>query len=113
MYYAKDANEQLILDSEISVVVLGRGERFFLFRSGETTLEEAQTVARLNGYTYCGVIGVTDGEAKVVCESDAASLRTMLHAGLAFAGMIAESLKQNQLSADFCERLYALPDPRA
>jgi hypothetical protein len=107
-----DTHEQLVFDSEISVAVLGKGEEFILVRLGKG-LDDTSADAMDNGYSYAGVIGIKDGVPGVQCEPDPASMRVMVLAGLAFAGMIAEQLKQHQMSTDFCERLFALPDPRS
>ena len=106
-----DTHEQLVFDSEISVAVLGKDEKFIFVRLGQDSVDYALADAKDNGYAYAGVIGIKDGVPSVQCEPDPASMRVMVLAGLAFAGMIAE-MQKHQMSTDFCERLFALPDLR-
>ncbi len=102
-------------DDELTVGVLGRGKEFFLVRIGGNNIwrGEVQSVAQAYGYAYCGLIEIKDGEPKVTIEPDADSMQVMGPCGIAFSQLIAECLKRKQLSVEFCERLYSLPDPRA
>jgi hypothetical protein len=109
-----DAHETLVFDSEISVAVLGRGAEFVLIRlNGE--IDDATTVRAIErGFRYCGCLGVKDGVPGVRCEPDADALFTMCFAGLEFAVMVAERLKQKAKGegVEWLTALFALEDPR-
>ncbi len=109
-----DATERLVVDSEMSTAVLGRGSEFILVDlSGET--DAAMEAARARGFSYCGCLAVVNGQATAQPEPDADAMLTMLYAGLAFAHLVADRLTPPQPKSDSVEwltRLYALPDTR-
>ncbi len=100
-------------DTELTVAVLGKGKEFFLVRMGDNNYAgEIRSIVAAYDYSYCGLIHIKDGEPKVAIEPDAESALVMAHAGLHLSELIAGCLQRKQLSAQYCERLFALPDPR-
>src|SRR5258708_13337164 len=108
-----DAMEQLVFDSEISVAVMGRGGEFVLVRLDGGIDETATEEAARKGYAYCGCLGIKDGVPGAKCEPDPDCVYTMMHAGLAFAQLVADRLKQKPKGdgVECLTRLFALPDP--
>jgi hypothetical protein len=109
-----DAQEQLVMEGEISVAVLGKGAEFVLIELQGDIDEAATSQAREKGYAYCGVLGVKDGTAGAKCEPNPDAVYTMMHAGLAFAQLVADRLKQKPKGdgAEWLAALFALDDPR-
>jgi hypothetical protein len=106
-------SELLNFDTELTVAVLGRGKEFFLVRMGDNDYAgEIKSIVAAYDYSYCGLIQIKDGEPKVAIEPDPESAFVMAHAGLHLSELIAGCLQRKQLSAQFCERLYSLPDTR-
>lgn len=110
---AIDEQEQLAFDSEIAFGVLGRAGEFTLIplagdEDGALTVE-----AFARGHRYCGVLAVVDGQAAAKCEPDMDAVYTMMHAGLAFAQMVADRLKPKNDFVRFAEGLFRLSDTRA
>jgi hypothetical protein len=110
-----DAQEQLSRDSEISVAVLGKAKEFVLIRIDGPIDEAARATAVERGFAYCGVMGVKDGQAGVICEPFSDAAYTMMHAAIAFGAQVAERLREKPKgdSVEWLERLWQLPDPRA
>jgi hypothetical protein len=108
-----DAQEQMVMDSEISVGVLGKGADFVLIPIEDGPIDEAATEDALSkGYVYCGVMGVKNGQPGVKCEPNPDAVFTMMHAALAFAQQVAEMLRPKGDELEFLERLYRLQDGR-
>jgi hypothetical protein len=109
-----DAQEQLVMEGEISVAVLGKGAEFVLIELQGEIDEDATDAAREKGYTYCGVLGVKDGTAGAKCEPHPDCVFTMMHAALAFAQLVADRLKQKPKGdgVAWLQRLFELPDTR-
>jgi hypothetical protein len=109
-----DAQEQLVFGGEISVAVLGKGADFVLIELQGEIDEDATEDAREKGYTYCGVLGVKDGQAGAKCEPHPDAVYTMLHAGLAFAQLVADRLKPPPKGdgVEWLTALFALEDSR-
>lgn len=108
-----DEQQQLTWDSEVSVAVLGRGGDFVLVNLADP-IEDASKEAQVKGFHFCGVLAVKSGEPIAKCESDMDSVYTMMHAGLEFARLVADRLKQQQAgdAVAWLGRLYTLEDPR-
>jgi hypothetical protein len=113
-YDSHAAQDQLILDSDISVSVLGRNGDFVLVSLSDD-VDSAIETAAAKGWVYCGVLAVTkDGQAGARCEQDPDCIYTMMHAALAFAQKVADRLRL-QVAGDavhWLESLYRLEDPR-
>jgi hypothetical protein len=112
-----DAQHQLIFESQISVGVLGKGEDFVLIplRGDGTPFDEAEVdAARDRGLEYCGVLGLKDGVPGAKCEPNPDCIYTMMHAGLAFAQLVADKLRPKPKgdAVDWLTRLFELPDTR-
>jgi hypothetical protein len=111
-----DAHEQLAWDSEagVSVAVLGKGEDFVLISLDGQIDEAATATALAKGFSYCGVLGIKNGQAAVKCEPDSNAVYTMMHAALAFAAQVAERLREKPKgdAVEWLESLYRLPDTR-
>jgi len=109
-----DAHEQLVFGGEISVAVLGRGADFVLIELQGEIDEDATDAAREKGYTYCGVLGVKDGQAGAKCEPHPDCIYTMMLAGLAFAQLVADKLRAKPKGdgVEWLTALFALEDPR-
>jgi hypothetical protein len=108
--------EQLILDSEIAMAVLGAAGDFVLIGLGpDDEIEAAMATAVKRGFSYCGVLVVTkDGQAAAKCEPDMDSISTCLKAALAFAHVVADRLKQPPKGdgVEWLKKLHELRDPR-
>lgn len=109
-----DAPERIAMTGEVSVAVLGKGADFVLIDITGPIDDAATTAALAKGFSYCGVMGVKDGEAGVKCEPNADAAFTMMHAALAFASQIAGRITEKPKgdSREWLERLYTLPDMR-
>jgi hypothetical protein len=105
-----DATEQLVFDSEICVGVLGNGRDFVLIRIGDVDPldQPAIEAAIAKGYFYCGALGLKNGEAAAQCEPHLDCISTMMHAGLAFAHLVADRLREQQPKGDGAEFLAQL-----
>jgi hypothetical protein len=101
-------------ESEISVAVLGKGGDFVLIRLDGEIDASATDAALARGFSYCGVMGVKNGQASVRCEPNPDAAVTMLHAALAFGTQVAERLRPQPEGdgVEWLERLYQLPDTR-
>jgi hypothetical protein len=111
----QESQRQLILQSELSVVVFGKGEDFALLRCNEPAsgIEEAHDAGQ-RGMTFCGVLGLTeDGPKADICPNPEA-LSIMMLAGFEFALMVAARMKRKQTDdfVRFAEGLHRLPDER-
>lgn len=110
-----DPQQQLVWDSEISAVVLGKGEQYFLIPLHFNEHAQAVTlsIARERGYAYCGVMGFKDGQCAVKCEPGMEL--TMCAAAFGFALLhVAPKLSAAQTddSLDWLTKLHALKDER-
>ena len=110
-----DPHRQLVWDSEVSAVVLGKGEQYFLIPLHFNEHAEAITlqIARERGYGYAGVMGFKDGNCAARCEPGMEL--TMCAASFAFALLyVAPLLKtaKKDDSVSFLEDLLKLEDPR-
>jgi hypothetical protein len=118
----QESQRQLIRESEFTVVVLGKGEDFVLLRANgydnDSDVSEARDAGQ-RGMSFCGVLALTDdGQLKAdINPANIGAVYTMTFAGLAFVHLVAERLKSQEHpksdSAEFLERLFALPDTRA
>jgi len=109
-----DAQEQLILESEIAMGVLGKGDEFILVPL-DGPIEAATMVAVARGFVYSGTFTVTKhGESAALFEPDLESAHVMLCASFAFARLIADRLRPQSKDdfAQFAERMWSLEDPR-
>ena len=112
-----DATEQLAFESEICCAVLGNGRDFVLVHLSQPGGMDQAVIdeAIKNGFFYCGILGLKDGQAEVQCEPDLGSIRTMMYAGLAFSRLVADRLHESQSKGDAAEwldRLFQIPDNR-
>jgi len=108
-----DAQQQLVWDSEISVVVLGKGTEFVLVPLGEPgpIPKEITEDAKRRGLRFCGVLGrFKDGSAGMECEPDVESMSVMARACFGFAGLLE---RQTGDSAEWLKKLWTLPDTRS
>jgi hypothetical protein len=103
--------KELILTSELSALVFGRGEDFVLFRLDKEEQDETihQQIAerRLN---FCGVFGFRNGEAIALLATDNPSAAyPACFAGLAFARIVADRLKEPRGDGvEWLERLWRM-----
>jgi hypothetical protein len=107
-----DASEQIAWSSELAWAVLGKGAEFVLIDLTGPIDDATTATALAKGFTYCGVMGVKDGQAGVKCEPTLDAAVTMTHAALAFAAQMAGRTEPKGDSLEWLERLYMLPDPR-
>jgi hypothetical protein len=113
-----DAHEQLVIESEISFAVVGKGENFILVRldsEGAPLDEAAIENARERDFAYCGVLGVKDGNVGVQFAPDnPTALYTMMFAGLAFAHEVADRLRPQPKgdAVEWLKALFAMKDSR-
>ena len=94
-----DSQERLVWNSDFAVGVLGSGEQFVLIplKGGDaSTVDALKQDAFGKGYGYCGVLAVVDGEAQAKCEPDLSAVYTMMYAGLAFAHLVTDRIRQNR-----------------
>ena len=108
-----DAQEQLVLDSEKAVCVLGNGSAFMLVEL-DREVESAKEAAIERGFEYCGVMCVVRGQAVAQCEPRPDCWLTMMHAALAFTQLVADRLRPHPKgdALAWLEALYRLPDTR-
>ena len=111
----QESQRQLILESEFTVVVLGKGEDFVLLRCNDDASDVAEARdAGQRGMTFCGVLALTqDGQLKAdISPDNTGAVYTMKFAGLAFVHLVVDRLKsQAQPKGDAVEwltRLFAL-----
>jgi hypothetical protein len=113
-----NTHRQLILESDLSVIVMGKGEEFIIVRLDGTDEYDEITKAEIaaKGYSFCGVLGLKDGQPCASCNSrgDLAVVHLMMLAGMTFAHVVVDRLKDQakRESASWLERLYSLPDTR-
>ena len=109
-----DAHQQLAYESEIAYAVLGRSGSFTLVKLSGEIEPDVSAEALTKGYAYCGMVGVRNGQAIAQCESDADSLLTMVHAGVAATQLLAEHLirPKEADAVGWLESLYCLADTR-
>jgi hypothetical protein len=109
--------KQLILESEFSAIVLGRGEEFVIVRLQCDDDDATGHEAIAQGLRFCGVLAMRDGAPVAKVEpSNPGAIYTMMFAGLRFAHMVVERERPRTRtkgdSVDFLSRLFALDDPR-
>jgi hypothetical protein len=109
-----DAHETLVVESEISVAVMGRDEDFVLIRLQGEIGEDLTSQGREKGYAYCGVLGVKGGQAGAKCAPNPDAVYTMMRAALGFAQLFADRLKQKSQgdAVGWLTALFGLPDTR-
>lgn len=113
----QQSQKELILTSEYSVVVLGKGSDFVLLRcSGDdaSDIAEARDAAQ-RGMAFFGVLAYRDGEAVAdITPDNIGAVYVMLHAGLAFSLLVCDRLKRQQTDdfLRFAEGLHSLNDTR-
>ena len=108
------AHDELIRESEICFAVMGRDGRFSLFEitAPKPLDEELVSAVVANGYSYCGVVGLSGGLVLTRHEPDPDSWITVAHAARAAALAIGDRLRGKCDTSDWLELLYALPDRR-
>jgi hypothetical protein len=113
----RETQRQLILTSEYSVVVFGKGDDFTLLKCNDdaSDVSEARDASQ-RGMRFCGVLALTeDGQAKAdISPTNPAAVYTMMLAGFSFALMVADRMKQKQTDnfVRFAEGLHSLDDRR-
>jgi hypothetical protein len=114
----QESQRQLILNSEFTALVLGKGEDFVLLRCNgnddDSEMSEARNAGE-RGMVFCGVLALEDGQLKAdISPTNPAAVYTMMLAGLAFTPMIADRMKRKQTDdfVRFAEVLHRLDDPR-
>ena len=117
----QESQRQLMLESEFTVIVFGKGEDFVLLRANgddnDSDVSGAADAAQ-RGMKFCGVLALTqDGQPKADLNPDnPGAIYTMMFAGLAFVHLVADRLKSQAQpksdSAEWLTRLFVLPDDR-
>jgi hypothetical protein len=114
----QESQRQLILHSEFTALVFGKGEDFVLLRvncdGDDSDISEAKNAGE-RGMVFCGVLGLEDGQPKAdISPTNPAAVYTTMLAGLSFALMVADRMKQKQTDdfVRFAEGLYRLDDRR-
>jgi hypothetical protein len=115
----QESQQQLMLESEFTVIVLGKGEDFVLLRANgddnDSDVAEAADAAQ-RGMKFCGVLALTqDGEPKAdLNPANPGAIYTMMFAGLAFVHLVVDRLKRQQTDdfVRFAEGLHGLEDLR-
>src|SRR5437762_3508511 len=97
----QESQRQLILHSEFTALVFGKGEDFVLLRANcdddDSDISEAKNAGE-RGLDFCGVLALTeDGQLKAdISPTNPAAAYTMMLAGLAFTPMVADRMKRKQ-----------------
>jgi hypothetical protein len=115
----QESQRQLILHSEFTALVFGRGEDFVLLRvncdGDDSDISEAKSAGE-RGMVFCGVLALTEDEqAKAdISPTNPAAVYTMMLAGFSFALMVADRMKRKQTDdfVRFAEGLHRLEDSR-
>jgi hypothetical protein len=109
-----DGQSEFVLGSEVCVAVLGRGLDFVLIDISQELDEAVTEDAIKKGFAYCGALAVKNGEAGARCEPHPDCVFTMMHAGMAFAQLVADMLRAKPKGdgVEWLTALYSLPDPR-
>ncbi len=109
-----DSIQQFVKDAELCVAVLGKQENFIFVDLIGKLSEDASDAALAKGYQFCGVLGLYGGVAGARCEPGPENLQTMVHAGLAWAQIVAAKLKPHAKGDEvaWLEALHELPDTR-
>ena|SRR5437660_1188586 len=115
----QETQKQLILNSEFTALVFGKGEDFVLLRcngdDNDSEMSEAKNAGE-RGMGFCGVLALTeDGQLKAdVSPTNPAAMYTTMLAGLAFTLMVADRMKPKQRDdfVRFAEGLHRLDDTR-
>ena len=109
----KEDQRQLILVSELSAIVLGRGDRFVIIRLQCDDDDAAGQEAITEGMRFCGILALRGGEPVAAVEYDnPTAIYTMMCAGLRFAHLVEGRAQPKGDGAEFLSRLFALDDPR-
>lgn len=111
----RDAQVELYMNSEVAVMVVGKGGRFVLFERGLEITDQSVKLAevQLNGYHFSGVLALKDGEVEGRSESDFDSQLNVMCAFPEFGRILAARRKEcDGDSAAWLQRLHALPDSR-
>ena len=110
-----EEQQDLYINSEMAVIVVGRAESFVLFErdkcDDDAKMKEAHAIPEAH---VCGVLGLKDGEPLARCSADPDSIYTMMFAGVAFARIVADRIIQERNGdfVDWARRLHGLPDSR-
>ena len=111
----RDAQEQLVWDSVVSVAVLGKGREFILIALPTDAADAVKMAeAKRREFFYCGVLGIRDGQPSAESSGPETAF-TLTLAALAFAQEMAEAgrLRPKDDFVRFAEALWRLPDNRA
>jgi hypothetical protein len=114
----QESQRQLILHSEFTALVFGRGADFVLLRCNGDDNDSEMSEAKKAGersMVFCGVLALEDGQLKAdISPTNTATMYAMMHAGVAFTLMVADRIKRKQTDdfVRFAEGLHRLDDTR-
>jgi hypothetical protein len=109
-----DHAEQMVMESEVSAVVLGGQSGEFILCDLGGEIDSAMQAAQARGLRYMGVLSIARGVATANCDSDPEAIATLMSAAIVFGAQNAGRLRPPQQDdfLEFAERLWSLDDPR-
>lgn len=109
-----DTQERMVMESEVSAVVLGGQSGEFILCDLGGEIDTAMQAAQARGLRYMGVLSIARGVATANCEPDPEAIASVTSAAAIFGAQNVGRLRLPQQDdfLEFAERLWSLDDPR-